>query len=354
MVSCLLVVLFWGISEARPFLIPISISALLAFTMAPFVRAMKKLHLPEWFAIVSSSIMLIFPFLAFAYVLVWQGQALIRDFPAIMDGLNKTVAAMVQSDFGRSFHLSSEFNQELFLQKFEVSISQGIQFAMTGIGAVLGAGSQLALVLLFSILMLASRKHIRRCSEKIFVQSEEMGSPNLLDEAIVLIERFLLARLLIVIIVGAVDIFILGIFKIDYAFLLGGFLGVMTLVPAIGFLMGAAPVVIVALAMRSSFLHLLATFVALLFVSFIESNVLTPKMVGKRLNINALATFIGLFAGGLLWGVWGMFLSIPVLGVLRIAFNAAPSLRPWGELLAEKDDKLIPLKVKASKKNKVA
>jgi predicted PurR-regulated permease PerM len=78
---------------------------------------------------------------------------------------------------------------------------------------------------------------------------------------------------------------------------------------------------------------------AILFgISAIENYVLTPKLVGNRLNLNALTCFIGLFAGGLLWGIWGMFLSIPILGVVRIVFAAIPALEGWGELLSDKLD----------------
>jgi predicted PurR-regulated permease PerM len=56
-----------------------------------------------------------------------------------------------------------------------------------------------------------------------------------------------------------------------------------------------------------------------------------------------LATFLGVFAGGLLWGIAGMFLSVLFLGVLRIAFSATPALEPWGELLAEPEHKRKPV-----------
>jgi predicted PurR-regulated permease PerM len=248
--------------------------------------------------------------------------------------------------------MTPDFNIEAIVRRLEGSASQGIQILISGLGAIVGAGSQLALVLLFAVLMLASRKHLYRSSKKILKQSMHVEQPQLLEEVVDLFEQFLLARLLIVAIIGGADTIILFAFGIEYAILMGSFLGVMTLIPAVGFIIGVIPPIIVSFALHHSFLETLFMFLALFVMSIIEGNVLTPKMVGKKLNINALSTFVGLFAGGLLWGAWGMFLSIPVLGVLRIIFNAVPSLQPWGDLLAEKDERMKRmLSIKESSKD---
>jgi predicted PurR-regulated permease PerM len=134
----------------------------------------------------------------------------------------------------------------------------------------------------------------------------------------------------------------LALFGVSYSVILGAFVGAMTLVPAVGFIISLIPVIVVALATGHSLLNTVAIVAALVGCNMIDNYYLTPKFVGNRLNINALTSFVGLFAGGLLWGIWGMFLSIPMLGVLRIAFSAVPKLRPWGELLADKTDHRPP------------
>jgi predicted PurR-regulated permease PerM len=46
--------------------------------------------------------------------------------------------------------------------------------------------------------------------------------------------------------------------------------------------------------------------------------------------------------GGAVWGLSGMFLSIPFIGVLKIIFDRIPEMQPWGRLLG---DKVVPRKV---------
>jgi len=334
----LLVIVIWGCEQSRSFLVPLAISALLAFMMAPLVRTMKKNQFPEWLAITLSSIVLVLPFMALIYVLVWQGQALAADFPAITAALSKWLDALVNSRMGRWLHITREIDIPAVIQRVQGSAVQGIQLILTGLGALFGAGSQLALILLFTILMLASRRHLRLSSERIISHSFGLGRSTLLDEVVLLIEKFLIARLLIIVIIGAADTIVLTLFSIPYAFLLGSVLGIMTIVPAIGFIVSLLPVLIVALAQGNGLVSMIGLTLVLTGMSIVEGNILTPKMVGKSLNINALSTFVGLFAGGLLWGIGGMLLSIPILGAIRITLSSSPTLYPWGDLLAEKDD----------------
>lgn len=336
MVSALLVVVVWGLAQASPLLVPLSISALLAFLLAPLVRAMRRARVPELLAITISAILLLLPFSALGYLLVKQGTALSRDFPRIVTSLDAFLGNFSSTWLGQKLQLESDINVSRITDRLAASAGQGLEILLAGLGALLNAGSQTALVLLYTVLMLAARGHLRRSFERILARNRSLEAAFMLDEIAVLIERFLIARSAIVAIIAAADLLILVAFKIKYAFLLASFLGVMTLVPAIGFILAVIPPIIVSVAQGHGLISTLGLTGALLTMSAIEGNVLTPKLVGKSLNINALATFVGLFAGALLWGVWGMLLSIPILGILRIAFSRDPALAPWGELLADK------------------
>ncbi|MBI3558336.1 MAG: AI-2E family transporter [Deltaproteobacteria bacterium] len=334
--AAFLIILFWGISEARPLLIPLSIAGLLAFLLAPFVRLMKSLRIPEWLAITLSTILLLLPFSAVGYLLLDQGQALSHDFPKIIRSLNRLLNQFAQSSIGHRLNVSSELDITMLTNRLAQRAGEGIQILLTGLGALLNAGSQTALVLLFTVLMLASRAHLRRSSEAILSNAENIKASMMLDEITRLIERFLISRALIVVIIGAADLAILMIFGINYAALLAAILGLLTIVPAIGFILAVIPPILVSLTTGHSVLATALLVGCLFIMSIIEGNVLTPRMSGKSLNINALTSFVGLFAGGLIWGLWGMFLAIPILGIVRIAFSASPRTAAWGDLLSDK------------------
>lgn len=335
-VTALLVVVLWGAAQGRPFLVPLSVAALLAFMMAPLVRLLVRVRVPELLAITISALALVLPCLGLIYALIRQGQAFVGDLPNIIMSLEDQLRAFSRSAFAQRLGLGEFFDPFNITKQLGESAGQGVTLVISGLGAVLSAGSQLALVLLFSVLMLASRRRLRHCAEQVVSRNKRFESKQLINDVSTLIQRFLVARLSIAFMIAAVDFAILAAFQVKYSFLLATFLGVMTLVPAIGYLISVIPPIFVSIAMGHSLLSTLFLFGALTGVSAIENYFLTPKLVGGRLNINALATFVGLFAGGLLWGIWGMLLSVPILGVIRIVFSALPSLQPWGELLADK------------------
>jgi hypothetical protein len=70
-----------------------------------------------------------------------------------------------------------------------------------------------------------------------------------------------------------------------------------------------------------------------LFIQFIDNNILVPRIVSSKVQVNALISIIGVLLGGAMWGMAGMFLSIPLIGVLKIIFDRIEGTKPWGSLL---------------------
>ncbi|MEG0698191.1 MAG: AI-2E family transporter, partial [Algoriella sp.] len=93
----------------------------------------------------------------------------------------------------------------------------------------------------------------------------------------------------------------------------------------------------------------------------IDGNIVMPKIVGSKVKINSLIVVIGLVIGEMTWGVIGMFLSIPILALMKIIFDNVTELKPWGYLLGDDDsteidddlDTFLTKKLQAKKKNKM-
>ncbi|MBL0341378.1 MAG: AI-2E family transporter [Bacteroidetes bacterium] len=71
------------------------------------------------------------------------------------------------------------------------------------------------------------------------------------------------------------------------------------------------------------------------FVQFLDNNFLTPKIVGSSVSINPLATLIAIIIGGLIWGIIGMMIFIPLLGMLKVILDSFPKSQPFGYLIGE-------------------
>ena len=333
MTAALLGIVLWELTVARPFMVPVCLSALLAFLMNPLVRFLCRHRVPQGISVTLSACLLVLPLLFVVSFLAYEIRALINELPSIITGFNQKLTQLSGSSLFLRFHLPLTMRETL--ERMTSGADHGIPSLLRGLEGVLKMGSEFILILIFSIVMLASRNHLRTSTERILKRVEGIQSSKMLDEVTVLIEKFLIARLIIVAIVAAASMLVLRLFGVNYSFILGLFVGIMTLLPNIGFLVSLVPVLVVTLATGHSVLSTALLVGALLIIAALEGYVLTPKLLGRRLNINTLSTFLGVFAGGLLWGVAGMFLGVLILGVLRITLSAAPTSEAWGNLLAQ-------------------
>jgi predicted PurR-regulated permease PerM len=139
--------------------------------------------------------------------------------------------------------------------------------------------------------------------------------------------------LLVTVIIGALFYIVLIILGIRYAFFFAVLLAIFNLVPYIGVIISSLVVFLYALATTSSLFYPLSLLVSLWFIQFLENNFITPFLVGTRVKVNPLAALIAIFAGSSIWGISGMVLFLPMIGVIKAIFDTLEPLKPYGLML---------------------
>jgi predicted PurR-regulated permease PerM len=86
------------------------------------------------------------------------------------------------------------------------------------------------------------------------------------------------------------------------------------------------------------------------FIQLIDNNYIVPIIVASKVKINALFSIIVVIAGNALWGIPGMFLSIPLLAIIKLICDHIEPLKPWGFLLGDTMPPIIKIKPIFSKK----
>ena len=141
----------------------------------------------------------------------------------------------------------------------------------------------------------------------------------------------LLVQVVIVSVLNAAGLFAIGI---DYSLLIGLIGGFMSIVPYIGGFVSAFIPVIIAIATKDSS-GVVWVIVLYAVVQFINNHYILPVVVGSKLKLNALISLIALVVFGLLWGIPGMVISIPITAIIKILFDQIESLKAWGYLLGD-------------------
>ncbi len=155
------------------------------------------------------------------------------------------------------------------------------------------------------------------------------------DEIQGVVRAYISGLSLVVFIAGVMNSIGLLILGIPHAIFFGFLSGMLTMIPYVGISIGASLPAIIALLTKDSAWYAVGVIGVHAFVQFLESNFITPKITGSKISINALAAIIALLIGGKIWGIAGMILAVPLVGILKILLAYSPALKPLVILLGD-------------------
>src|SRR6185437_3864480 len=145
----------------------------------------------------------------------------------------------------------------------------------------------------------------------------------------------LLIEGLIVATLNTIALFILGV---PYAILMGILGAVLNVLPFFGGILAALLPIMVATITKTGLHTQIGVAISYMIIQFIDNHFLIPYIVSSRVKINALISIVAVLLGAAVWGLSGMFLSIPFIGILKIIFDRIPEMQPWGRLLGSAVD----------------
>ena len=161
---------------------------------------------------------------------------------------------------------------------------------------------------------------------------------EVMTETKTLIQRYLYGLSIEAGMVAIMNSAALLIIGVDYAILLGVLGALLNVIPYIGGIIAISLPMIIAVATQSTSAAIWV-FVAYTIVQFIDNQIIVPYIVASKVKINGLMSIIVVLIGGALWGVAGMFLSIPLTAIIKVFFDRIEPLKPWGILLGDETTK---------------
>lgn len=135
------------------------------------------------------------------------------------------------------------------------------------------------------------------------------------------------------------------IFGLKYALFFGVFLGLLNLVPFVGNPIGLIVIFLFSIITMENMFIPVMIIVALFAVNFVQDNVIRPMIIGDKLEMNAFSVFVAIIIGGMIWGVSGMILFIPLIGIWKIFLEGNENHKNYAIFFSE-----IPKKPKGKSK----
>ena len=136
----------------------------------------------------------------------------------------------------------------------------------------------------------------------------------------------------IVAILAGIFFYLIGV---KYFVLFAAFIAIMNLIPYVGVFISSIFAILYVFLTTDSLFYPIVTFGVLWGIQLLENNIITPLVVGSKVKVNALAVIVAILLGGWLWGISGMVLFIPLIGVLKITLERSAGLRPFAYLLGD-------------------
>ncbi|MCF8234046.1 MAG: AI-2E family transporter [Bacteroidales bacterium] len=192
-----------------------------------------------------------------------------------------------------------------------------------------------SLLIVFTFLFLLYRTSFKYFAIRNFSTGENRDKllEVILDVSRI-IRKYFLGLFFVILIVGLLNGLGLWAIGIDYPFLFGYLAALLTIIPYVGTAIGGSLPVIYALINYNSLWMPVMVLLLYLGVQALEGNVITPKVVGSQASLNPLFVIISIVIGGLIWGIVGMILFVPIIAAMKIIFDHVESLKPIGLLLS--------------------
>jgi predicted PurR-regulated permease PerM len=228
------------------------------------------------------------------------------------------------------------FNNNIEIQKIVEKESRSIlesnDFIESTIITSTSFISSIVLIFVYTFLFLLYRSAFKKLILYHFPENRTSYASKLLEKTTKVAQNYFFGLLIIMILLGALNGFGLWFIGLDYPFLFGYFAALLAIIPYIGTFVGGMLPVLYAFVNHDSLWTALFVFGWYSLIQILEGNFLTPKIVGSKVSLNPLIAIIALMAGGLIWGIAGVILFIPLMAILKVIFDNVDSLKPYGLL----------------------
>ena len=380
-------VFFWGLVKAKVFLAPLSIAVLLAMIILPVCRWFQAKGISRGWASFLSDLVIMLFFVALAWVVGIQINSFMEDWPKIKERIAPKVEQLqefvsektglsLQKQIPGSFlqqngqsqsNTSPEQGQEQQgQQEGEEGQQQGQgeegqgqqqqqqQQQQTGQSGKGGGGSMAStagsflmqlvsfmgtflLVFVYIFFFLLYRRKFKNSMLKFVPKEKRDIARDVLNKSMYTAQNYLFGRLILIFFLAVIYSVGLSISGVKNAVLISILAAVLSLIPYVGNIIGYVLAMAMAGFSGSGAAGFIGVTITFSVAQFVESYILEPYIVGDKVNLNPVMVIIVVVLGEVVWGVLGMLIAIPALGIAKVIFDHVPVLHPLGYLFGEED-----------------
>jgi predicted PurR-regulated permease PerM len=249
-----------------------------------------------------------------------------NDLPAISQKISERLHDLSLSLKDTGIHIPDHIDKA-FVSDWVQHHNNLIMDFISGLGMNIW---NIILILFYLFFLLYYRDIVPHFFTKKIIDKDRM---KVLEErfqkSVGLIRSYIYGLILLTLVSAVMNYIVFLIFGLKFAIFFAIFLAILNLIPFIGNPIGLAVIMLFAIITKDNMLIPLLIFISLFVMNFFQDNVIRPMLIGDKMSINAFMVFLAIIIGGMIWGVSGMILFIPIAGIAKIILEGHDVHAPY-------------------------
>jgi predicted PurR-regulated permease PerM len=319
-------------------LVTLLISVLITFMLEPLVGLLERIRVPRSLGAILAVLVLLGAAYGASYFFYNRAVSFAHELPKY----SNKIKGMLSHVREKTSELEKTTQQVLpqsgtqGRKPLPVEVENGPSSGLVSdkIGAVTETVLTLCFIPFLVYFMLSWQEHARIKTVQLFGPQYRSTAYVTMGQISLMMKSFIAGNFIIGLFMSIVSMVVFGLLGLPYFYFLGFISGFLSLMPYLGVLLALVPPLAAGVGQLSD-TGILIVAATVLGLHVFSMNVLYPKVLGKRLQLNPLVVTISLLIWGFIWGAMGLILAVPIMAAIKIVCDHVPSLRPLGEWLGE-------------------
>ncbi len=322
-----------GLYFAKDFLVPVAFGGIFAMLLTPMCSWLENKSIGK----ALSAILCVFLFLVIVgtvlFLLSWQVTGLADDAVNVVALINK-FSVLVQQYIAHTFGLPLEMQQQIIKEQSSILITNSMYRIAIVSGSIASLIGLSVLVLVYIFLFIYYRNHLGNFVLKLVSEENKERTGKIIASSGHLGQQYISGLGIVIVLLWIMYGIGFSIIGVKHALFFAVLCGLLEIVPYLGNIIVSLLTAIVAFSQGGATMALWVLAIYGL-IQFVQNYILDPLIVGAKVSINPLCTIVVIVVGEMIWGIPGMILAIPLLGIVKIIFDNTPGLEAFGYLIGE-------------------
>jgi|AntRauTorckE6833_2_1112554.scaffolds.fasta_scaffold00127_15 predicted PurR-regulated permease PerM len=333
-----IILFFYSIIVARHLLMVLTLAVLFSYLLYPLVVRLEMIRFPRFLANLTAILLLVAILTGVIFLMFKQVETLLGDLPALKSKALQNIDQLelyIESVSGLEVHKQHQWLKENVNNLFE----SGSRFLSVTFTATTATLAKMFLLPVFIYYLLFYRQKFFIFLLRIIPHNKKTVAVIILKKISQMVQRYIGGVFVVVLVLSVLNSLGLYIVGIKYPIVFGLISAFFNFIPYFGTWIGAAIPLLFTLLTGDSIQLAVGVLILFAIIQFTENNILTPNITGGYVDINPLITILSIIVGGMVWGIVGMVVVLPVVATIKIISEHTQSMKAVAYLISNQQER---------------